>query len=329
MRDDDRPYFASERLPSAGAPYNHAATIVARPDGGWIVAWTAGSRELADDTRIVASFLGPGTADDWTPPAVIVDRPGRADANPVLFCDARGRLNLLHVAVFGSTFCQSFVEQRVSVDHGRHWSGSRRALPAICTLVRNRPIRLRDGRWLLPAYVEAVYASCFYVSADDGDTWRRLSDSLLTLPHNNLQPGVVQRRDGSLYALMRSAAGAGFTWEGTSADGVRWSLAPCDELPNPGSGLDLLRLSTGEFVAAFNSSRTERTPLTVSISRDEGRRWSPPRAIAAGPGPLAYPSLAEGRDGRIHCVYSDRLEAIGHAVFNLAWLERPGAAAGF
>lgn len=318
--DTAEPFFAAGLIPTAGDPYNHTSTVVVLPTGEVLVAWGSGADELAADTRIVLARRA-ADGSPWTDPIVVADKPGLPDANCVLFLDDRGRLHLYHSEMFFDQFCTSFVIERTSDDGGATWTQPRGALPAVCVLLRNKPVILRDGRWLLPAYVEATYQSQFFISIDRGATWGPLTPPLLTLPFGNLQPAVVQRSDGTLFALMRSAAGAGYSWEGVSAGGLWWRLSPQPELPNPGSGLDMIRLSTGHLVVAYNDSPTERTPLVAAISADEGRSWSPPRVIEAGPGQLSYPSLAEGPDELIHCTYSFRLSAIKHATFNRAWIE--------
>lgn len=315
------PSFSRASIPTdpEAYPYNHASSIIAVPNGELLVAWGAGTEELATDTRIVLSRRPPGST-AWTDPVVIADKPGRADANPVLFRAPDGVVWLIYVEMFGATFCESIVMARTSMDAGRTWSVARPMLPAVCTLVRNHPIVLSSGRWLLPAYVQGVYASQFWASDDAGRSWWP-GDTMLTLPHNNLQPAVVERADGSLLALARRSGDAAYTWEMASYDcGRSWSLHARDEIPNPNSGLDLLRLATGELVVAYNNSPMERSPLVVAHSRDEGQSWSPPKIIAEGPPQLSYPSLVEGPEGMIHCTYSDDLAAIAVVSFNRAWL---------
>lgn len=318
------PTFSRVSIPTDPTiyPYNHASSIIALPDGTLLVAWGAGAEELATDTRIVLSRRASGSA-AWTDPIVVADKLGRADANPVLFLAPDGVVWLIYVEMFGATFCESVVMAKTSSDAGQTWSPSRILLATVCTLVRNHPIVLDSGRWLLPAYWQGVYASQFWTSDDAGRTWWP-GEPLLTLPENNLQPAVAQRSNGSLFALARRAGDAAYTWAMESGDcGRSWSLHVRDDLPNPNSGLDLLRLSTGEFVAAYNNSAIERTPLVVALSIDEGRTWSPPRVIADGPPQLSYPSLIESPDGSVHCTYSDQLESIAVVSFNRAWLYVP------
>lgn len=299
--------------------YNHVASIVEAPSGDLLVAWGAGTAELADDTVILLSRRARG-GNAWTEPSVIADKPGHADANPTLFVDDQGRLCLYYVEMFGSTFCTGRVMVRTSTDAGATWSEPRDALGVICTMVRNHPIITRSGRWILPAYQQAAYASQFWISDDRGESWRAASP-LFTPWEPNLQPAVVEISDGSLLSLMRCAGDSRATWEGRSTDGGQtWTMAPRPALPNPNSGLELIRLAGGDLLLVYNNSRTERTPLVAALSTDEGRTWAPPRVIAEGEPQLSYPSACQTRDGRIHIVYSDRLAHITHVEFDRAWL---------
>jgi len=329
------PEFTVETIPvpdELRRPYNHTSCIVALPDGALLVAWGAGTRELAIDTAILLARRAPeGT---WDTTQVVADFPGFPDANCTLFRDPGGDLHLYWAAVPGENFCQAILLARDSGDDGETWSDPRPQMPAFCTLLKNKPIVLRSGRWVLPAYTQAVYASQFWTSDDAGATWQA-GDWLLGMP-SNLQPAVVERSDGTLLALMRRGGAPvdahgvnAFTWQGDSSDGgVTWSLSERDELLNPDSGLDLLRLESGLLVLACNDSATLRTPLVVRASLDEGVTWLPPRVVAEidasdGRSQLSYPSLAESADGRVHLTWSDNLKSIAHAEFNLAWMLSP------
>ncbi len=316
----EAPRFATGPIPTDPSryPYNHAASIVELPNGDLFTAWGAGSRELGPDTVILASRRRAGQQ-AWSPPVVVADRPDHANANPVLFVDRAGTVHLFHVEMFGPTFCLGTVVVQTSNDDATTWSLPRSAFDAICVMVRNKPIITRGGRWILPAYIQAVYQSQFWLSDDNGDHWRS-TPARLTVP-NNLQPAVVELADGSLFALARTSSEGHSLWQARSTDaGQTWSLCPRPDLPNPNSGIDLLRLAGGDLVLAYNNSPTERTPLAAALSTDQGRTWLPARNIETGPGQLSYPSIAQSSDGTIHVVYSHRLTHIQHAEFNRAWL---------
>lgn len=303
-------------------PYNHAASLVALANGDLLCAWGAGAHELATDTVILLARR-PAGAETWHEPVVVADRPGFADANPVLFVDPADRLWLFHVEMYGASFCEGRVVSRMSEDGGWTWSPDRLALDAVCTLVRNKPLVHSDGTWILPAYTEAIYFSQFWISKDQGASWRP-GLPLVTLPANNLQPALVERADGSLLAFARSSGLAGFTWQARSFDvGWSWRPSPRFDLPNPDSGLDLLALADGCLALSFNDSRADRAPLTIALSSDEGRTWSR-RPIDNGPMQVSYPSLCETPDGLIHVAYSRGLRGIRHVSVNRSWIATGG-----
>lgn len=225
---------STDSLPTTYA-YNHASTIIEAANGDLLTAWGAGSQELADDCVIVLSRKRPGES-RWSEPIVVADKPGYADANPVLLAGEGGELRLFYVEMFGDSFCLGRVMERISRDHGLTWGAPRDALKTVCTMIRNHIIITRSGRWVMPAYQQAIYQSHFLLSDDRGATWIA-TGGLLTPSANNLQPAVVELSDGSLYALMRTGGGNNETWEAarrTAAERGSWSSGPNCRTPTAG-----------------------------------------------------------------------------------------------
>ena len=50
----------------------------------------------------------------------------------------------------------------------------------------------------------------------------------------------------------------------------------------------------------FNDSQTQRTPLSVARSLDEGRTWETPLHLESNPGEYSYPCVIQTGDGKIH-----------------------------
>ncbi|MCH7917132.1 MAG: exo-alpha-sialidase [Planctomycetes bacterium] len=114
-------------------------------------------------------------------------------------------------------------------------------------------------------------------------------------------------------------------------NGLTWSDVQDSQIPNPGAGADLVTLSNGHWVLAFNDTERGRHSLAVSTTRDEGQIWSKPRHLEQDPKKttsFAYPAIVQAKDGALHVVYSyhgrkDNGEAhktIKHARFNEAWI---------
>jgi predicted neuraminidase len=110
----------------------------------------------------------------------------------------------------------------------------------------------------------------------------------------------------------------------SSDEGLHWGPVGQLELPNPGSGLDALRLASGAWLLVYNDSTTHRHSLAVSLSDDEGHRWRWTRHLEQQPaGDFHYPAVVQGADGRIHVVYSYFVpegKSMKHAAFTEAWI---------
>jgi predicted neuraminidase len=197
---------------------------------------------------------------------------------------------------------------------------------------RCKPTVLPSGRILLPLYTDTFSIAIMAVSDDDGATW---TASKPLIGPENIQPTVLRRDDGTLVALMRDAGATERirVCESTD-DGLTWGDVSNSELPNPGSGIDAVRLANGHWLLVYNDSPSSRATLAVSISDDEGRTWSHTRHLEVHQsGRYHYPSVIQGRDGTIHTVYSTfiapedngkpgskaTLKGIKHAAFNEAW----------
>lgn len=316
------PQFSTDAIPTDPAkyPYNHASSIAEMPDGDLLIAWVAGSKEAARDTAIIASRRRKSES-AWGMPVVVSSNADHGHANPVLFVDDQKTVWLFYSELIGAgQLCLSKVYSRTSLDNGITWAAPKEAVDSLCLLGRNKPIVLRSGEWLLPLYWEAIFQSRMWGSTNRGATWSEKS-AIITLPSTNLQPAVVQCADGSLFALMRNGSDTGFTWEARSTDcGATWKTKERPGIPNPGSALDMIRLSTGDFLLVCNPSTKERTPIAALISTDEGKTWSAPKLIETGQPQFSYPSVIQASDGTIHVSYSHRLAHIQHAEFNMAWL---------
>jgi predicted neuraminidase len=92
--------------------------------------------------------------------------------------------------------------------------------------------------------------------------------------------------------------------------GLTWSMVRDSDLPNEGSGADIVTLNNGHWALAYNDTEEGRHSLAVSLSTDEGKTWSHTRHLELDTREpdiatrYAYPSICEGSLGEIHIVYS-------------------------
>jgi len=190
---------------------------------------------------------------------------------------------------------------------------------------RCKPTVLRCGRILLPLYSDTFSASLMAISDDGGKTWFA---SRPLAGYGNIQPAVLQRTDGSLMAYMRENGPIDRIRVSESRDdGMTWGPIGVTQFPNPGSGLDALRLHDGQWLLIYNDTKHGRHQLAISLSDDEGKSWKWTRHLEKHKeGSFHYPAIIQARDGTLHAIYSYFVEAgksMKHAAFNVAWLKAP------
>ena len=188
---------------------------------------------------------------------------------------------------------------------------------------RCKPTILASGRMVLPLYSDTFSISIMAITDDGGQTWQA---SKPLIGFGNIQPAVLLRSDGTLVAYMRENGPRNRIRICQSTDdGLTWGKVENSELPNPGSGLDGLRLASGKWLLVYNDTVQGRHRLAVSISTDEGRTWRHTRHLENDDsGSFHYPAVTQGSDGTIHCVYSYFVaggKSMKHAAFNEAWVE--------
>lgn len=190
---------------------------------------------------------------------------------------------------------------------------------------RVRPIVLPSGRWLLPLYTDTYSASLIAITDDQGKSWS-FSDPIVGM--GNIQPSLVRRDDGTIVAYMRDNGPFHVIRVSSSTDeGKTWSPVTSSELPNPGAGVDAIRLRNGHWALVYNDTTKGRHSLAVSISDDEGKSWRWTRhveRVEPGQGQFHYPSIVQTNDDAIHLSYTCRPEGQGstirHARLDEAWV---------
>src|SRR4029450_5912679 len=117
---------------------------------------------------------------------------------------------------------------------------------------RRKPTLLPSGRMLLPLYSDTYSISIMAITNDGGKTWQA---SKPLIGFGNIQPSVLRRNDGTLVAFMRENGPRKRVRVAESRDdGITWGAVGVTELPNPGSGLDGVRLATGHWLLIYNDT---------------------------------------------------------------------------
>ena len=200
-----------------------------------------------------------------------------------------------------------------------------------------------DGRRLIvPLYSDGFDFSLMAITDDWGKTWFA-SEPLIG--HGNVQPSIVQKKDGTLVAYMRDNGPPPMRipMSQSTDRGVTWSKVVDSDRLDSGTGVEAIVLQNGLWLLTHNDLEKGRHQLAVSLSDDEGKTWKWTRHleqdseadVKAGAGSYHYPSVIQAKDGTVHVSYSihqkksetkldsagkPASESIKHAHFNIAWV---------
>jgi hypothetical protein len=62
-------------------------------------------------------------------------------------------------------------------------------------------------------------------------------------------------------------------------NGLSWNPLRDSEIPNPGSGADVVTMRNGYWAMEYNDTEEGRHSLAISISTNEGKSWEYTRHI--------------------------------------------------
>lgn len=183
------------------------------------------------------------------------------------------------------------------------WTPPRVVCPGIMMC---KPIITGDGAWLLPTAIWHREGSCRVVaSTDRGQTWALRGTATVPDPkdRNCDEPMLIERRDGSLWLLVRTRYGIG---ESVSTDGGRtWAPVAPSGIAHPVARFLIRRLHSGRLLLVKHGPldrQTGRSHLTAFLSDDDGRTWQGGLLLDERPG-VSYPDGAESPEGVISLIY--------------------------
>jgi predicted neuraminidase len=169
-----------------------------------------------------------------------------------------------------------------------------------------KPLVLSSGEWVLPIsrWREHDESAQMIISTDAGKTWSRRGGCNVPKDVRQFDEHMlVERRDGSLWLLVRTTYGIG---ESVSTDrGKTWpELKPSSILHTP-SRFFIRRLASGSLLLVKHGpldTRTSRSHLTAYLSKDDGKTWTGGLMLDERLG-VSYPDGQQTPDGLIHIIY--------------------------
>lgn len=281
--------------------------------------------ERAANGRLWATWYGGGVTEDrqnyvmlvtsgddgktWSGLKAVIDPdgPGPVRAfDPCLWIDPDGRLWLFWCQATrggGGDPVLFAITTDMPGDESPAWSRPRFIHDGVMMC---KPTVLSDGTWLLPTAIWGGEGSCRVVaSIDKGATWQLRGTATVPDPkdRNCDEPMIVERKDGSLWQLVRTGYGIG---ESTSRDGGRtWTPVAPWNVEHPAARFFIRRLKSGNLLLVKHGplkERTGRSHLTAYLSGDEGKTWQGGLLLDERGG-VSYPDGAESEDGAIHVIY--------------------------
>lgn len=283
----------------------HASTLVRLPDGKYLAAWFAGTKEGQSDVAIYGAIRH--TNGTWTTPAIWARVWNAPHWNPVLFRDPAGPV-LLFFKVGPACDGRWATWLRRSNDQGDTWNEPEMLVwgdvggrgPA-----KNKPIILSDGSWLAAGSREdgGRWRAFTDRSRDAGRTWEAspevAMDRNIITGAGVIQPTLWESSPGHVHMLVRSSCQRICRSDSTD-HGVTWSPLVLTDLPNNNSGIDLAQAADGSLLLACNKvpgNYQPRTPLNLCLSVDNGSTWQDVHSLETGPGEYSYPAVVATSNG--------------------------------
>ena len=277
--------------------------------------WFSGGKGEGNENYVLLVTSG----DDgrtWGDPTAVVDPPGMVRAfDPCLWHDPTGRLWWTWTQacpmpgeIWDGVGGVWAVTTDRSAEDRPPWSGPRRLGHGVAL---NKPVFTRRGDWLLPAAVWERFAHVreldnvrlpgVLASADQGETWQWRGGAVFDERIYD-EPMVVERRDGTLWMLVRTRTGIA---ESFSMDGgFSWSRGRPSRFAGPSSRFHVRRLASGRLLLVnhLGNPNRQRSHLTALLSDDDGETW-PHRLLLDERKDVSYPDAVEGPPGVLRVIY--------------------------
>lgn len=288
----------------------------------WAAWYAGGSNEPGEGPgNYVVLVTSRDDGKTWSKPKVVVDPPGDVRAyDETLWLDPQGHLWLFWAQSYqwwdGRSGVWCIVTQNPGAETPR-WSVPRRLGDGI---MMNKPVVLKNGDWLLPVSVwdfpadkrtperyqhnlgDGIGVKVIY-SCDQGKTFSLLGKTRSPAPNAD-EHMIVERRDGSLWMLIRTNNGIA---ESMSTDGGKsWTPARPSTIPHLVSRFFIRRLNSGRLLLVKHAPTPDkakiRMNLTAFLSDDDGRTWKGGLMLDDRPG-VSYPDGVQDKKGVIRIIY--------------------------
>ena len=286
--------------------------------GRLIVAWFSGGSGEGSIENYCLAAVSDDDGKTWSPPKLVIQgQKGEPTAGPLPWLDPKGRLWMFWVEIHPDKTLRGMWAIRCDAPDAAtmQWSAPQFIGGGAVT---GEPFVGRDGAWLAPFDVRndsplakrvGKNTAGVLASTDEGATWEwRGGWQLAEEVHDFCEHGVVQRKDGSLWAVMRVKGG--LMQSSSTDDGKTWS-SPTAFMSGVCTRAHLRRLASGRLLLIYHDGPAHpgkegvsyrREMLTAFLSDDDGKTW-PKKLLLDSRTRVSYPDATESPDGRIFVTY--------------------------
>lgn len=278
-------------------PRHSEGDTIALKDGSLLAGWTEFHKTNSDFAA--AHIVGRKSTDEgrtWGEQFVLQENVGQLNTMSLSFLRLAKSEELLMFFLIKNSKTDLDLMVCRSNDEAATWSKPQPVTTENGYHIMNnaRAIQLSNGRILCPVSTTPVIHSSehplknvCYFSDDQGKTWQRSRDAVSVPKRGAMEPGLIERQDGSLLQIIRTQMGSvwitdssdgGDTWSAARAWNVTSPEAPATLIPLPeGRGWLIIHNPVVDPNASSHGGR--RTPLVAMVSKNEGKTWSEPIAI--------------------------------------------------
>lgn len=328
--------------PSANNPRNSEGDFITLKDGRILFIYTHFTEGAADhSSAYLAGRYSSDGGKTWTQKdQTIIENDGSQNIMSVSLL----RLQSGQIALFyarKNSLQDLLPVMRISKDEAVSWSEPVEVIPTkhvgYYVLNNDRVVQLKNGRLVIPLALHQNQPGsdrfnfngrflCYY-SDDNGKTWQRGEEVVVQKQAGNKQPymqepGVVELKDGRLMGFCRTNGGSQYVAYSRDRGKSFSDLKPSNMIA-PVSPASIERIpATGDLLLIWNNHqkispqlRGKRTPLTIAVSKDEGKTWQHIQNIETNPnGWYCYTAVEFTKDGVLlaHCA-GDRTKNNGLA----------------
>ncbi len=287
-------------------------------DGRLWAVWYGGITPGEDHNNHVILAVSSDKGETWSGEKLVIDPDGEGPIrafDPEIWLAPDGMLWLFwaqHSVENRKSACGVWAMIATECDGpDAAWSAPRRLCDGVMMC---KPIVLSNGEWALPVSFwgrrEAGSAG-MVVSTDGGATWsERGAVDVPPAVRDHDEHMLVERRDGSLWMLVRTGYGIG---ESVSTDcGRTWSALTPSAIPHVKSRFFISRLVSGRLLLvrhdpangdfADGESKGTRSHLKAYLSDDDGVTWAGGLLLDERKG-VSYPDGDQAEDGTISITY--------------------------